>query len=144
MIYNLQRFILAQESMYETALKEIRNGHKRSHWMWYIFPQIAGLGLSTTAQKYAIADLDEAKAYIETPYLRENLINICRALLQCNGDIEKIMGCPDNLKLCSSMTLFELAAPHIPEFRCVLNKFFGGKADRKTIELIFEKGDFTR
>jgi len=143
-MYDLERFISAQEAMYNNALKEIRNGHKHSHWMWYIFPQIAGLGFSDMTQKYAIKDLTEAKEYLANTYLKENLINICRALLQCNGDIEKIMGYPDNLKLCSSMTLFELAAPHIPEFRCVLNKFFGGKADRKTIELIFEKGDFTR
>ena len=137
MNYNLERFIAAQERDYATALQEIKSGYKRSHWMWYIFPQIAGLGYSPMAKKYEIISLGEAKAYIENAYLRNNLVEICRALLACgNDDVEDIMGFPDNLKLCSSMTLFEMAAPEIEEFRLVLEKFFGGRRDKRTIELL--------
>ena len=137
MTYDLNRFIVAQERDYATALKEIQEGFKRTHWMWYIFPQIAGLGHSPMAKKYEIVDLGEAKAYMENPYLRDNLIGICKALLECeNDDIEDIMGFPDNLKLCSSMTLFELAAPEVEVFTRVLEVFFGGKRDMKTRERV--------
>jgi len=137
MPYDLNRFIAAQERDYETALKEITEGFKRSHWMWYVFPQIAGLGNSPMAKKYEIVDLGEAKAYMENPYLRENLIRICRALLECgNDDIEDIMGFPDHLKLCSCMTLFEMAAPEVEEFIKVLDVYFEGNRDKKTMELL--------
>ena len=136
MDYNLERFIVAQERDYETAVEEIRSGKKRSHWMWYIFPQISGLGHSTIAKKYEIVDLGEAKAYIENAYLRNNLVEISRALLECgNDDVEDIMGFPDNFKLCSSMTLFEMVAPEIGEFGAILNKYYDGVRDKKTIEL---------
>lgn len=136
MNYDLERFIVAQKRDYPTALEEIRSGHKRSHWMWYIFPQISGLGFSPMAKKYEIVDLQEAKEYIENPYLRDNLVEITQALLECNNnDIEDIMGFPDNLKLCSSMTLFEMVAPEIDEFGKVIEKFFGGFRDERTIEL---------
>ena len=132
MQYVLNRFVVAQERDYATALKEIKEGFKRTHWMWYIFPQIAGLGYSPMAKKYEIVDLGEAKAYMENPYLRDNLIGICKALLECeNDDIEDIMGFPDNLKLCSSMTLFELAAPEVEVFKKVLDVYFEGKRDKK-------------
>lgn len=135
MNYNLDRFISAQEMDYATALQEIKAGYKRSHWMWYIFPQIAGLGYSLMAKKYEIVDMGEAKAYMSNEYLKNNLIEITRALLECgNDDIEEIMGFPDNLKLCSCMTLFELAAPEVKEFGMVLDKFFGGERDKKTLE----------
>lgn len=134
MNYNLDRFISAQEMDYATALQEIKLGYKRSHWMWYIFPQIAGLGYSPMAKKYEIVDMGEAKAYMSNEYLKNNLIEITRALLECgNDDIEEIMGFPDNLKLCSCMTLFELAAPEVKEFGMVLDKFFGGERDKKTL-----------
>ena len=137
MTYDLNRFIVAQERDYATALKEIQEGFKRTHWMWYIFPQIAGLGHSPMAKKYEIVDLGEAKAYMENPYLRDNLIGICKALLACgNDDIEDIMGFPDNLKLCSSMTLFEVVAPEVEEFKKVLEVFFGGQRDWKTMEQV--------
>lgn len=137
MKYNLGRFIAAQERDYETALREIRAGYKRSHWMWYIFPQISGLGHSPIAKKYEIVDIGEARAYIENAYLRNNLVEISRALLECgNDDIEDIMGFPDNFKLCSSMTLFEIVAPELEEFALVLDKFFGGNRDKRTIELL--------
>ena len=134
---NLERFIEAQERDFGTALEEIRAGYKRSHWMWYIFPQIAGLGHSWMAKQYEIANPDEAKAYIENEYLRNNLIEISQALFECgNDDIGDIMGFPDNLKLCSCMTLFELAAPEIKVFGAVLDKFFDGHRDKRTLELV--------
>ncbi len=136
MNYNLDRFIVAQERNYATALQEIREGYKRSHWMWYIFPQIFGLGHSAIAKRYEIVDLGEAKAYMENAYLRNNLVEISRALLECgNDDVEDIMRFPDNLKLCSSMTLFEMVAPQIKEFGMVLDKFFDGNRDKRTMEL---------
>lgn len=137
MSYELERFIVAQERDYATALKEIKSGCKRSHWMWYIFPQISGLGHSPIAKKYEIVDLGEAKAYMENAYLRNNLVEISKALLECgNDDIEDIMGFPDNLKLCSSMTLFELVAPEVKVFGEVLDKFFDGNRDGRTIDLV--------
>ena len=137
MKYDLNRFITAQKESYAVALKEIKAGFKRSHWMWYIFPQIAGLGHSWMAKQYEIVNLDEAKAYMENDYLRNNLIEISQALLDCgNDDIGDIMGFPDNLKLCSCMTLFELAAPEEKVFGEVIDKFFDGNRDKRTLELL--------
>ena len=137
MKYDLNRFITAQKESYAVALKEIKAGFKRSHWMWYIFPQIAGLGHSWMAKQYEIVNLDEAKAYMENDYLRNNLIEISQALLDCgNDDIGDIMGFPDNLKLCSCMTLFELAAPEEKVFGEVIDKFFNGNRDKRTLELL--------
>ena len=136
-MYDLDRFIVAQKRDYEIALKEIRAGYKRTHWMWYIFPQISGLGFSPMAMKYEIVNLQEAKAYIENDYLKNNLVEITRALLVCeNDDIEEIMGFPDNLKLCSCMTLFEIAAPEIVEFGKVIDRFYEGKRDKRTLDLL--------
>lgn len=133
----LERFVKAQENSYQTALKEIRSGRKRSHWMWFIFPQIAGLGRSGTAQYYAIRDLEEAKAYLEDPVLGSNLKEISQALLEVDSnDAEAVMGWPDNLKLRSSMTLFALARPDCPVFQKVLDKFYGGEKDEKTVKLL--------
>ncbi len=133
----LERFLKAQEIHYETALREIRAGRKRSHWMWFIFPQIAGLGRSSTAQYYAIRDLEEAKAYLEDAVLGENLLLISQALLEVDSDdAEAVMGWPDHLKLRSSMTLFALAKPDCLVFQKVLDKFYGGKKDAKTMELL--------
>ena len=137
MSYDLSRFIEAQERDYATALDEIKAEYKRSHWIWYIFPQIAGLGYSPMAVKYEIADLQEAKAYMANDYLRNHLIEITRALLACkNNDIGEIMGYPDDLKLRSCMTLFEIAAPDVPEFGHVIERFFGGKRDEMTLERV--------
>lgn len=109
---DLERFLIAQQTYYRTALQEIKNGQKRSHWMWFIFPQIAGLGHSETAWYYAIKNMDEARAYMEDYTLRSNLIEISEALLEVeSNDAEKVMGWPDNLKLKSSMTLFSLVKP---------------------------------
>ena len=133
----LDRFIHAQEYNYSDALKEIKNGQKISHWMWYVFPQIKGLGKSDTAKWYAIKDLQEAKDYLNNEILSNRLEQICKALLDldCN-DAYKIFGFPDDMKLKSSMTLFEIAAPDNKIFKRVLDKYFNGERDQKTIEII--------
>ena len=124
-IYNLQRFIKEQQRDYTTAYVEVSQGKKRSHWMWYIFPQIVGLGMTATSHKYSIKSIDEAKAYIAHPYLGKNLINISKVLLSLDeNDPYKIFGSPDYLKLCSSMTLFAEAAPEEEVFQKVLDNFF--------------------
>ena len=135
--YDLQRFLTAQERDYEQALREIRSGRKRSHWIWYIFPQLKDLGFSSTAKYYGIQNLDEAKAYLAEPTLHARLVEISGALLTLSeNDPEKIMGYPDHLKLRSSMTLFAAADPEEPVFRQVLEKFFNGEADHKTLKLL--------
>ena len=138
MKYDLKRFIEAQERDYATALAEIKSGQKKTHWMWYIFPQIAGLGgLSEMSRFYEIKDLDEAKAYMANEYLRSNLIEISRALLECdNNNPVEVLGFPDNLKLLSSMTLFDLVAPEVREFGKVLEKFFDGYRDDRTLDFV--------
>ena len=136
MAYDLSRFHKAQQGSYETALAEIRSGRKRSHWIWYIFPQIQGLGFSSTAQYYAIENLEEAKAYLADPVLRERLLEISNALLALDScDPSEVMGYPDDLKLRSSMTLFSLAEPGCTVFRDVLDKFYDGQEDSRTIAL---------
>ena len=135
--YDLQRFLDAQEQDYEQALSEIRSGRKRSHWIWYIFPQLKALGFSSTAKYYGIADLEEAKAYLAEPTLRARLLEISGALLTLSeNDPGRVMGYPDDLKLRSSMTLFAAADPAEPVFRQVLDKFFNGKPDIKTLDLL--------
>ena len=137
---NLERFLIAQQTYYQTALQEIKSGKKRSHWMWFIFPQIAGLGYSETARYYAIKNMEEAKAYMEDYTLGTNLIEISQALLEIkSNDADEVMGRPDNLKLKSSMTLFALAKPECEVFQKVLEKFFHGEKDQKTIEILQDK-----
>ena len=136
-MHDLERFYKAQEYDYETALSEIRNGRKENHWMWYIFPQITGLGRSTTAEYYAIKSKEEAKGYIEDPVLGKRLIEISQALFQIESDdAEMVMGWPDNLKLRSCMTLFAEVAPEQPVFRNVLEKFYDGEMDGKTLDIL--------
>ena len=136
-MHDLERFYKAQEYDYETALSEIRNGRKESHWMWYIFPQITGLGRSTTAEYYAIKSKEEAKGYIEDPVLGKRLIEISQALFQIESDdAEMVMGWPDNLKLRSCMTLFAEVAPEQPVFRNVLEKVYDGEMDGKTLDIL--------
>ncbi len=135
--FDLNRFITAQERDFEMALSEIKAGQKRSHWMWYIFPQISGLGSSYYAQYFAIPNLEAARAYMEHPYLRNNLITITNALLELDEtNPSKIMGFPDDMKLRSCMTLFELAAPNEMVFGYVLDKFYGSSRDQKTLEFL--------
>lgn len=137
---DLNRFIKAQENSYEEALSEIRSGRKRSHWMWYIFPQFKGLGFSETSKYYSIKDLDEAKRYLNHPILGERLKLITKELLALNeNNANKVFGSPDDLKLKSSMTLF--AAINTSEentFIAVLDKYFNGQTDNKTLTLIKE------
>ena len=132
----MKKFLDAQEDDYEIALNEIKNGHKRSHWIWYIFPQIDGLGHSSTAKYYSIKSLDEAKEYLNNEILRSRLIEISNELLKLNDSIDNIMGYPDNLKLCSCMTLFYEADPSIVVFKKVIDRFYKGKFDENTIRLL--------
>ena len=136
-MYDLSRFLEAQKNSYDIALREILAGRKRSHWMWYIFPQIRGLGYSAMAQHYAIRDLGEAREYLQHPLLGPRLIEISEALLALEeSDPRRVMGSPDDLKLRSCMTLFQCAAPDQPVFGKVLDKFYGGKPDGRTLEIL--------
>ena len=136
MASDLSRFVKAQEHDYAQALREIRAGRKRSHWMWYIFPQIQGLGFSSTAQYYAIRDLNEAKAYLAHPVLGPRLKEITEALLELDGlSAHEIFGYPDDLKLRSCMTLFRMADLNCKVFEQVLEKYYDGEPDRRTVEL---------
>ncbi|WP_347996104.1 DUF1810 domain-containing protein [uncultured Eubacterium sp.] len=132
----LTKFITAQQEDFNMALSEIKNGHKQSHWIWYIFPQIVGLGRSTTSEYYAIKNLSEARMYLKNEYLHNNLLTICQALLDLEtSDAEEVMGRIDAMKLKSSMTLFTLADSEEQVFKAVLDKFFCGELDEKTIEI---------
>ena len=135
---DLERFILAHNKSYETALNEIKNGYKESHWMWYIFPQIRGLGMSEIAQYYEISNLDEAKEYLANDLLRSHLFEISQALLNLStNDPLEVLGYPDNLKLKSCMTLFNYIEPN-SIFQKVLDKYYNGEIDMTTI-LILER-----
>ena len=139
MAADLSRFLTAQERDYDRALQEIRSGRKRSHWMWYIFPQIQGLGYSSTAQYYAIRDLNEAKDYLAHPVLGARLKEISSALLELEGlTAHQIFGYPDDLKLCSSMTLFRLADLDCDLFEKVIEKYYDGEADNLTVRIVRE------
>ena len=134
---SLKRFTEAQENSYTMALSEIQQGRKQSHWMWFIFPQIAGLGSSETSRYYAIKDLQEADDYLKNPVLGSRLINISRELLKLKtNDAHRVFGSPDDLKLKSSMTLFSMIPGADPVFQQVLEKFFNGGKDIKTLNLI--------
>lgn len=137
---DLQRFIDAQQRHYDIALTEIKNGKKRSHWMWYIFPQIQGLGFSETSKYYAIQNEQEAITFLKHPLLGTRLIQICHALLQlAQKDATHIFGYPDDMKLKSSMTLFAALPNADPVFQAVLNKFFNGTKDEKTMRILGKK-----
>ena len=132
---SLERFVTAQARDFDTALEEIEHGRKRSHWMWYVFPQIQGLGISSTAQYYSIKDLQEARDFLAHPVLGRNLLEISNALLRLDtNNPSAVMGWPDDLKLCSCMTLFEAADPDEPVFGAVLDKFYHGERDRLTLD----------
>ena len=133
--YDLERFVQAQDAggTYAAALAELRDGRKVGHWMWFVFPQIAGLGLSEMSRRYAISSLDEARAYLEHPVLGRRLEECARVLVELprSGAVE-IFGAVDAMKLRSSMTLFARAAPAQPLFRDVLDRYFGGIVDDAT------------
>jgi uncharacterized protein (DUF1810 family) len=133
--FNLQRFVDAQRDVYGAALAELRAGEKRSHWMWFVFPQIAGLGHSSMAQRYAIASTDEAAAYLAHPVLGPRLRESAAAVAAHAGrSVDDIFGYPDNLKFHSSMTLFADVAPDEAVFQTCLDEFFGGRGDPGTLE----------
>lgn len=133
---SLDRFIKAQDRTYELALLEVKQGKKRTHWMWYIFPQLKGLGFSDMSQYYGITDLSEANAYLKHVTLGARLIQISEELLKLNTtDALQIFGSPDELKLRSSMTLFALVKDADKVFEKVLTKFFDGKKDPKTLSI---------
>ncbi len=134
--FSLQRFLDAQEGVYDAALAELRAGRKRTHWMWFVFPQFAGLGSSPTSQHFAIRSLDEARAYVDHPVLGPRLRECTQALLDLTGlGASDIFGYPDDVKLQSSMTLFEMVSPEGSVFAQVLDRYFGGNRDRETIRL---------
>ena len=133
---DLERFLKAQDKDYEQALKEIKKGRKTSHWIWYIFPQIAGLGFSSTSKYYSIKDKNEAIEYLKNNTLKNRLIEICEALLSLESDdATYVMGYPDDLKLKSSMTLFSEVSD-IDVFKKVLDTFYNGEKDEMTISLL--------
>lgn len=143
MPHDLTRFKKAQEHDYETALAEIRAGQKQSHWMWYIFPQLEGLGFSEISQYYGIKGIEEARAYLADDFLRSHLVEISESLLALeSNNATQVMGYPDDLKLKSSMTLFLLASGHDSKyekeaqvFKAVLEKYFDGEMDAQTVEM---------
>jgi uncharacterized protein (DUF1810 family) len=134
---SLNRFVDAQKTDYQQALSEIKNGRKRSHWMWYIFPQIQGLGFSETSRYYGIKDSAEAAAFLAHPVLGSRLVDICEELLKLSSsNATSVFGSPDDVKLKSSMTLFAALPNANPVFQQVLDKFFNGAKDAKTLQII--------
>jgi uncharacterized protein (DUF1810 family) len=139
--YDLERFVTAQEPVYETVVSELSAGRKQSHWMWFIFPQVAGLGRSEMAQRYAIRSSDEAAAYLAHPVLGSRLRQ-CAGLVaaQHDKDIGEIFDSPDDRKFQSSMTLFSDVAPHEAVFHACLDQFFDGRADPATLDFLNGEG----
>lgn len=136
--FDLQRFVDAQAPVYRRVVAELRQGRKQSHWMWFIFPQLAGLGHSSMAQRFAIASRDEALAYLAHAVLGPRLKECTALVIAVEGrTIREILGSPDDFKFCSSMTLFA-AVSSDPEFVAAIRKFYGGTADRKTLQLLGE------
>lgn len=135
--FDLQRFVDAQDRVYDRVLAELRAGAKRSHWIWFIFPQLRGLGSSSTAELFGIGSLEEARAYLAHRVLGPRLRECTRLVASIEGrSADEIFGWPDNIKVRSSMTLFALAADNNTEFLAVLEKFYGGQQDPRTLELI--------
>jgi uncharacterized protein (DUF1810 family) len=135
--YDLQRFVDAQEPVLDRVRAELGRGRKESHWMWFVFPQIAGLGSSPTAREYAISSIEEARAYLAHPVLGPRLVECAELVAAVEGrSAAQIFGYPDDLKLRSSMTLFANAARDTPVFTEVIDRFFDGEADPRTLELL--------
>ena len=134
---DLSKYIKAQERTHASALRELQNGYKSSHWSWWEIPQIIGLGMTYTSREYAIKNLAEAKDYLKNDTLRTHLLELCEALLSLKtNDAGRVMGYPDDLKLRSCMTLFSVADPECGTFQAVLDKFFGGKPDERTLQIL--------
>ncbi|MEP7280683.1 MAG: DUF1810 domain-containing protein [Rubrivivax sp.] len=138
--HDLGRFVRAQAPVHDAVRAELRAGSKRSHWMWFVFPQWRGLGRSETARRFGIASLDEARAFAAHPLLGARLREDCRVLLAtpAGRSAEQIFGHPDDLKLCSSMTLFDAAVPDEPVFSAVLQRFCAGTRDQRTLQGLAE------
>src|ERR1700754_3787312 len=135
--YALQRFVDAQDRVYDTVLAELRNGAKRSHWIWFVFPQLRGLGRSATAQHYGISSLEEARPYLAHRGRGLRLRDCTRLVAATDGrSVDEIFGWPDNLKVRSSMTLFSHVTDDNADFRAVLDKFYAGEDDPATVELL--------
>jgi uncharacterized protein (DUF1810 family) len=135
--YDLGRFVQAQRGAYERALSEITSGRKRTHWMWYIFPQVDGLGSSSTAKRYAIRSLDEARAYLDHPVLGPRLRQCAEAALRVEGRAAReVFGSPDDLKLRSCATLFACVSPTGSVFDRLLDRYYGGERDPRTLQLL--------
>ena len=135
--YNLSRFIDAQETTYEGAMLELARGKKESHWIWYIFPQIVGLGNSKATKIFSIKSLEEGRAYLEHPVLGPRLVEACEILLTLQGtSINEVMGFPDDLKLLSSMTLFETFSKSNSVFTRIIEIYFDSERDEATLEII--------
>jgi uncharacterized protein (DUF1810 family) len=135
--YDLHRFVQAQQDTYAQAVDELADGHKASHWMWFVFPQLRGLGRSPMATRFGIASLDEARAYLDHPLLGSRLKQCVRLVLRIDGrSINEIFGSPDDMKFRSCMTLFDLAAPQEAIFAQALQKYFGGTPDERTLALL--------
>lgn len=135
--YNLRRFVEAQDQVIDRVFSELRSGQKRSHWMWFIFPQIKGLGYSAISVKYSISSLDEARSYLNNPILGPRLAECTQLVNQIVGrSLEDIFGYPDGLKFHSSITLFAWAAPENQIFRDALQKYFKGEFDQLTLDRI--------
>lgn len=135
--FDLNRFVAAQENVYQTVISELNNGNKQSHWMWFIFPQIDGLGSSTTARFYAIKNMDEASAYLNHPILGKRLLECSSILLTIKDkSADDIFGFPDYVKLQSCMTLFSIVFPQEKLFKQVLSKYYEDQRDEKTIKIV--------
>ena len=138
--FDLGRFVTAQEDVYESALAEILSGRKRTHWMWFIFPQIAGLGFSATSARFAIKSAAEARGYLAHPILGPRLLECCTALLELSSNsAAEIFGSPDDLKLRSCATLFASVSEPGSVFERVLERFYGGSTDKKTEALLLRE-----
>jgi uncharacterized protein (DUF1810 family) len=140
--YNLARFVRAQEPDFEQAMSEIRGGRKRSHWMWYIFPQFHGLGVSSTSRQYSIKSVAEAEDYLRHPVLGPRLLESVQAVLDVEGrSALEVFGSPDDMKLRSCATLFACVSPAGSAFEQLLDRYFGGERDDKTLRLVGRKSD---
>lgn len=138
--YQLDRFVAAQRDTYDAALREIRSGHKQSHWMWFIFPQIDGLGSSPTARHYGIKSRNEAEAYLRHPVLGARLVECAQSALRISGrSARDVFGSPDDVKLRSSATLFAAVAPPGSVFERLLDRYFDGQSDQQTLNRLLAR-----
>ena len=135
--WDLERFVQAQAGVLPAVLDELGRGRKRSHWMWFVFPQLEGLGMSSMARHYGLASIEEARAYLAHPVLGPRLRQCCQLMLQVPGrSAHEILGSPDDLKFRSCATLFAAAEPREPLFRQCLERFYGGEPDARTLDLL--------